>query len=50
MRTSKRVALILGLFALAMSVAAQEKGGEDLTGPYEVVANWPQPLHNDGWS
>ena len=26
------------------------KGGEDETGPYEVVSNWPQPLHNDGWS
>ncbi|MBI2833755.1 MAG: 6-bladed beta-propeller [Acidobacteria bacterium] len=24
------------------------KGGEDISGPYEVVADWPQPLHN-GW-
>src|SRR5262245_23677633 len=23
------------------------KGGEDETGPYEVVPNWPQPLHSD---
>src|ERR1035437_4320695 len=21
-----------------------QKGGEDITGPYEVVADWPQPL------
>lgn len=24
-----------------------EKGGEDETGPYDVVPNWPQPLHTD---
>lgn len=23
------------------------KGGEDITGPYEPVLNWPLPLHND---
>jgi peptidylamidoglycolate lyase len=29
----------------------QEKGGEELTGPYEVVENWPQPLaDHDGWT
>src|SRR5436190_7554253 len=29
----------LGFFS-----AAQEKGGDDRTGPYDVVPNWPQPL------
>ena len=28
-----------------------EKGGEDLTGPYEVVEDWPQPLpDHEGWT
>ena len=25
---------------------AGEKGGLDITGPYEVVADWPKPLAN----
>jgi len=29
--------------------AAQEKGGGDETGNYEVVLGWPQPLH-EGWA
>jgi sugar lactone lactonase YvrE len=28
---------------------AQEKGGENETGPYEVVPNWPKPLGHPGW-
>jgi DNA-binding beta-propeller fold protein YncE len=46
--------------ALALSTLAvvpafvqqlQEKGGEDETGPYDVVADWPKPLpsHNADW-
>ena len=27
----------------------QKKGGEDLTGPYEVVPNWPKRMH-EGWT
>jgi hypothetical protein len=31
-----------------------EKGGEDITGPYEVVSDWPKPLSdlpgNQGWT
>lgn len=38
------VALVVGL---APAIVAQEKGGNDETGPYEVVPNWPQPLHQD---
>jgi peptidylamidoglycolate lyase len=28
---------------------SQEKGGDDATGPYEVVANWPQNYCGDGY-
>ena len=42
---------ILALAAvLAACAVAQQKGGENESGPYEVVAGWPQPLHDDGWS
>jgi len=27
--------------------AVNGKGGTDISGPYEVVASWPQPLHTD---
>ena len=37
--------------------AAQERGGQEEFGPYELVANWPQPLpdgadgvKHDGWT
>lgn len=30
--------------------AALEKGGEDISGPYEVVPNWPQRYHEPGWT
>ena len=29
---------------------AQEKGGEQETGPYEVVENWPHSLAHPGWT
>src|SRR5262245_27290984 len=30
---------------------AQQKGGEEETGPYQVVANWPRPLAgHEGWT
>ena len=34
----------------ACAVAPQQKGGEDLTGPYEVVPGWPKPLSSDGYT
>ncbi len=41
----------------AAAPAAQEKGGQEEFGPYELVANWPQPLpdgedgvKHDGWT
>lgn len=45
-------ALVCLLFSiLAVVTLAQEKGGEDETGPYEVVENWPQALPgHEGWT
>src|SRR6187549_899419 len=41
----------------AAAPAPQERGGQDEFGPYEPVANWPQPLpdgpdgvKHDGWT
>ena len=31
------------------SAFAQEKGGDDRTGPYDVVPGWPQPLPDKGY-
>jgi hypothetical protein len=36
-------AVVLAGF-LSAPALLQEKGGDDRTGPYDVVANWPQPL------
>src|SRR5436853_614726 len=46
-RTLLSMAGALLLFTAA--ALAQEKGGEDETGPYEVVANWPQPWSAAGY-
>jgi len=42
--------LILLAGALWCVASAPEKGGENETGPYEVVAGWPQPLGHPGWT
>ena len=37
--------------ALTVCLAAQEKGGEDVTGPYDVVEDWLKPLPwHQGWT
>src|SRR3990170_9003056 len=43
---SGRQAPVLGQARPGAGFAAVpgEKGGQDLTGPYEVVANWPKPF------
>lgn len=38
---------VLGLWTIPALV--QQKGGEEETGPYQVVENWPQPLGHPGW-
>lgn len=51
MRKTAWVMTIGVCLAAAVSVAAQEKGGEDLTGPYDVVENWMKPLPwHKGWT
>ena len=40
-----RVATVALIVAAAVAVGfTQEKGGDDRTGPYDVVDGWPQPL------
>ena len=48
---------IFGVFILTEMVIctqaeAQVKGDQDITGPYEVIEDWLQPLpwHSDGWT
>jgi hypothetical protein len=36
--------VVLLVIAAAGVVSTQEKGGDDRTGPYDVVQGWPQPL------
>ena len=43
------LSIAAALLFVARPALAQEKGGEDETGPYEVVANWPQPWSAAGY-
>ena len=36
-------------FALTVAGVAQEKGGGDETGPYDLVAGWPQNYCGEGF-
>ena len=40
----RRAIIGLLVFVAAAVVYTQEKGGDDRTGPYDVVTGWPQPL------
>jgi 6-bladed beta-propeller len=47
-----RIAALVVLLSLGMmpaSALAPQKGGEDITGPYDVVAKWPQPFARPGY-
>src|SRR5262249_59173799 len=50
----RKLTLVVGLMfacgVLSGAVGPQQKGGEDETGPYEVVPNWPQPLARSGYA
>jgi hypothetical protein len=50
----RKLTLVAGLmFACGVLSGAggpQQKGGEDETGPYEVVPNWPQQLARPGYA
>jgi sugar lactone lactonase YvrE len=45
-----RRALVVCLSALAIVPMLAQKGGEDETGPYEVVKDWPVPLGHAGFT
>src|ERR1700674_6026235 len=40
---------IASLIYLSAPMMAQEKGGDDRTGPYDVATGWPQPLPDKGY-
>src|SRR5437899_5875492 len=42
------VAVVFACGLLSVAAGLQQKGGEDETGPYEVVPNWPQQLARSG--
>ena len=42
------VAIVAGAVAVSASLAAQKGGGGE-TGPYELVADWPQPACGEGY-
>src|SRR5436309_9497046 len=44
------VAVVFACGLLSGAAAPQQKGGEDETGPYEVVPNWPQQLARSGYA
>ena len=50
----RKLTLVVGLMfacgVLSGAVGLQQKGGEDETGPYEVVPNWPQQLARPGYA
>ncbi len=50
MRGLRMVALLTAILAAAVAAGFQHKGGEEETGPYEVVPGWPRPLHQDRWT
>jgi len=44
------VAAVFACGLLSRPALLQQKGGEDETGRYEVVAGWPQPLASPGYA
>ena len=43
------IAVVFSISLLSSPVSLQEKGGEDETGPYTVVENWPTPWAKPGY-
>jgi peptidylamidoglycolate lyase len=43
------VALLVLVSAVSTTAQAQHKGGDEITGPYEVVAGWPADICGTGW-
>ena len=50
-RVTVLASLVLMTANSAVRIAvAQEKGGGEVTGPYDYVSDWPLPVHADGWT
>src|SRR5438128_1341391 len=49
LRFALAFALLVGFLSAPASLQQPQKGGEDETGPYEVVPNWPQPWARPGY-
>ncbi len=43
------VAVMVVLLAVAMAAVAQQKGGEDEIGHYDLAAGWPLPVCGEGY-
>jgi 6-bladed beta-propeller len=41
---------VVGLVLISASALSQQKGGEEVTGPYDVVDKWPQPIARAGYT
>ena len=47
----RRVLVLIAALSVGPTAPAQEKGGQDETGPYAVVESWLKPLPgHDGWT
>src|SRR5438445_1895138 len=44
MRITFATIAVIGLLLLPAPAFVQEKGGDDMTGPYNVAEKWPPPL------
>ena len=42
--TLSTFAIVVGIALLPATALVQEKGGDDVTGPYNVAEKWPLPL------
>ena len=49
MKHTLACALAISIGALSTTAYLQVKGGEEETGPYDLVQNWPQPFARPGY-
>ena len=47
---SLNLVVLFSLIVLTLPLYCQQKGGEDIMGPYDVVEGWPQPLGHPGFT
>lgn len=49
MPPTSRALLLIPAFLLSVVALSAQQGGDDVSGPYEVVAEWPQQACGDGY-